>query len=132
DDTAAAAKVLLDKGVVVNTGAHGQREGLGTHWEMWSFVRGGFSPMQALSAATINPATYFGMDQDLGSLEAGKLADLVVLEGNPLEDIRNSDHISHVMVNGRLYQAGNLGEEVTGTSTLRPFYWQGRPESGIR
>ncbi|TXS92882.1 amidohydrolase family protein [Parahaliea maris] len=132
DDAAAAAKVLLDKGIMVNTGAHGQREGLGTHWEMWSFVRGGFSPMEALSAATINPATYLGMSDDVGSLEAGKLADLVILEDNPLADIRNTDHISHVMVNGRLYRAGDLGEEVTGDAELKPFYWQGKPESEIR
>ncbi|WP_116364298.1 amidohydrolase family protein [Parahaliea mediterranea] len=132
DDAAAAAKVLLDEGVMVNTGAHGQREGLGTHWEMWSFVRGGFSPMEALSAATINPATYMGMAADLGSLEAGKLADLVILNDNPLEDIRNTDHISHVMVNGRLYRATDLGEEVTGDATLQPFYWQGKPESELR
>ena len=79
DDAAAVAKTLMDNGVTVNIGAHGQREGLASHWEMWSFVRGGMSPMQALSAATINPATYLGMDADLGSIEPGKLADLVVL-----------------------------------------------------
>ncbi len=132
DDAAAAAKVLLNEGVMVNTGGHGQREGLATHWEMWSFNRGGFSPMEALSAATINPATYLGMDADIGSLEAGKLADLVVLEANPLEDIRNSDRISHVLLNGRLYRAGDLAEEHTGDARLAPFYWQGKPESRIR
>ena len=117
---------------MVNTGAHGQREGLGSHWEMWSFARGGFSPMQALAAATINPATYMGMDADIGSLEPGKLADLVVLDANPLEDIHNTDDISYVMLNGRLYEADSLREVSTGDSQLLPFYWQGRPESAIR
>lgn len=132
DDAAAAAKVLLDEGIMVNTGGHGQREGLATHWEMWSFVRGGFSPMQALAAATINPASYLGMDRDLGSLEAGKLADLVILDSNPLEDIHNSDQISHIVLNGRIYEAEPLSEVHTGDSALQPFWWQGRPESEIR
>ncbi|MEQ9395400.1 amidohydrolase family protein [Haliea sp.] len=132
DDAAAAAKALLDAGILVNTGGHGQREGLATHWEMWSFVRGGFSPMQALAAATINPATYLGMDQDLGSLEPGKLADLVILDQNPLEDIRHSDRISHIVLNGRVYEAESLTEVHTGERALQPFWWQGRPESEIR
>lgn len=132
DDAAAAAKVLLDEGILVNTGGHGQREGLATHWEMWSFARGGFSPMQALAAATINPATYLGMEADLGSIEQGKLADLVILDANPLENIRHSDQISHIVLNGRIYDAATLAEEHTGDTELRPFYWQGRPESAIR
>jgi imidazolonepropionase-like amidohydrolase/Tol biopolymer transport system component len=132
DDAAAAAKVLLDAGVLVNTGAHGQREGLATHWEMWSFARGGFSPMEALAAATINPALYLGMAGDVGSLEAGKLADLVVLDDNPLDDIRNSDHIRQVMVNGRLYRADTLEEIHTGERKLKPLYWHNRADSTIR
>ncbi|MEQ8515351.1 MAG: amidohydrolase family protein [Chromatocurvus sp.] len=132
DDVAAAAKVLLDNGVTVNTGGHGQREGLATHWEMWSLVRGGFTPMEALAAATINPAGYLGMARDIGSVEAGKLADLVILDANPLDSIRNTDHISHVLLNGRLYRAGTLAEEITGKATLAPLHWQGRAESDIR
>jgi imidazolonepropionase-like amidohydrolase len=132
DDAAAAARVLLEAGVTVNTGAHGQREGLGTHWEMWSFTRGGFTPMEALSAATINPATYLGMAADIGSIEVGKLADLVILEANPLSDIRHSDRISNVVLNGRVYDASNLRERHTGDHRLRPFYWAGKPASAIR
>ena len=132
DDAAAAAKALLDAGVLVNTGGHGQREGLATHWEMWSFVRGGFTPMEALAAATINPARYLGMDADIGSLEPGKLADLVIIDGNPLENIRHTDHISHVVLNGRVYAADSLSEVFTGDSTLQPFYWEAKPESAIR
>ena len=129
---AAAAKKLLQAGIMVNTGGHGQREGLATHWEMWSFARGGFSPMEALSAATINPATYLGMDADVGSLAPGKLADMVIMDANPLANIRNTDQISYVMINGRMYESGNLREVYTGDSALRPFYWQGKPQSEIR
>lgn len=114
DDAAAAAKVLMEAGVLVNIGAHGQREGLASHWEMWSFVRGGMSPMQALATATINPARHLGMQRDLGSIEVGKLADLIVLDGNPLEDSELSDNISHVVLNGRMYSAATLQEVHTG------------------
>ena len=132
DDSAASAKVLMEAGVRVNIGAHGQREGLASHWEMWSFVRGGMSPMQALSAATINPATYLAMDGDLGSIEVGKLADLVILDANPLTDIRNSDKVSHIVLNGRVYESNTLAEVTTGDRKLQPFWWQGKPRSKIR
>ena len=99
---------------------------------MWSFARGGFSPMEALATATINPARHLGMDKDIGSLEAGKLSDLVIVDANPLDDIRNTDRIIHVMINGRLYRAGDLSEEVTGTDTLSQFHWQTTPQGAIR
>ena len=123
-DTWAAreARKLADRGVAVNIGAHGQQEGIAAHWEMWSFVKGGWTPLQALQAATIMPARTLGMERDLGTLEAGKLADLVVLEANPLEDIHNSDNVSQVMLGGRLYDAATLNEQVTG-NRVRPAYW---------
>ena len=86
-------------------GAHGQREGLAAHWEMWIMVQGGFSPWEALRGATSDAAKHLGMDKDLGSIEAGKLADLVIIEGDVLTDIRQSEYISHTMLNGRLYEA---------------------------
>ena len=132
DDSAAAAKQLMAAGVLVNTGGHGQREGLATHWEMWSFARGGMSSMQALSAATINPATYMGMEQDLGSIEAGKLADLVIMDANPLTNIRNTDKVRQVVLNGRVYEAATLQEVVTGEQQLQPFWWQNRAQDQIR
>ncbi len=131
-DNARIGKQLADAGVLVHTGAHGQREGLATHWELWMFVQGGMTPLEALRAATIAPAEYLGLDGDIGSLAPGKLADLVVIDGNVTEDIRLSDKVTHVMLNGRLYEAATLNEQVTGTRTRAPFYWEGRPESEIR
>jgi imidazolonepropionase-like amidohydrolase/Tol biopolymer transport system component len=127
-DSAGNAKRLMESGVLVNIGAHGQREGLGSHWEMWSFVLGGMSPMQALKAATINPARYMGLARDIGSIEAGKLADLLIVEGNPLEDIRVTDDIAYVVLNGRIYEGGTLAEKVTGERKLAPFYWSAASE----
>lgn len=131
DDAARAAKRLLEAGVVVNTGAHGQREGLATHWEMWSFAVGGMDAMQVLSLATINPAEYLGMASDLGSIEVGKLADLVIMNSNPLENIRMTDDISHVMLNGRLYRAQDLSEELTGNDQLEPFWFSEERKSQL-
>ena len=121
---AATAKLLADRGVLVSIGAHGQEEGLAAHWEMWSFARGGMSPLEALRTATTSPAKHLGFDGDIGSLEEGKLADLVILDADPLEDIRNTDDISHVMLNGRLYNAETMNEEVTGTATRAPYWWE--------
>ncbi len=123
-DSAANAKALMERGVTVNIGAHGQREGLAAHWEIWGFVLGGMSAMQALETATVNPARYLGMDADIGSIEPGKLADLLVMEGNPLEDIRATDDVAYVVLNGRIYQGGTLAETVTGERKLEPFYWE--------
>ncbi|MDQ3143251.1 MAG: amidohydrolase family protein, partial [Pseudomonadota bacterium] len=123
-DTWAAreARKLADRGVQVNIGAHGQQEGIAAHWEMWSFVKGGWTPLQALQAATVMPARTLGMSRDIGTLEAGKLADMVVLDANPLDNIRNSDKVSQVMLGGRLYDAATLNERVTG-NRVRPAYW---------
>ena len=129
---AAIGKQLADAGVLVNSGAHGQREGLATHWELWMFVQGGMTPLEALRTATSAPAEYLGMDKDLGSLEAGKLADLVVIDGDVTKDIRVSDKVTHVMLNGRLYDAATLAELHSGDHRLEPFYWSGKPESAIR
>ncbi|HET9446803.1 MAG TPA: amidohydrolase family protein [Steroidobacteraceae bacterium] len=123
-DSAANAKRLMELGLFVNTGAHGQREGLGSHWEIWAFVQGGMSPMQALQAATIDPARHLGMARDLGSIENGKLADLLIVDGNPLEDIRTTDDVAYVVLNGRIYDGGTLAEKISGQRKLTPFFWQ--------
>ena len=123
---------MARRGIDVNIGGHGQREGLGAHWEMWSFALGGMSPMEALETGTIAPARYLGMEQELGSLEAGKLADIVILSANPLENIELSDQVEKVMLNGRLYDAATLDEQVTGDRRLRPLFWKNEPQSVLQ
>ena len=124
DDSAREAKKLADQGVMVSIGAHGQQAGLGPHWEMWSFVRGGWSTIDALRAATIMPATSLGYAKDIGSLEVGKLADLVVLDADPTQDIRNSDKVYRVMLGGHLYDPLTLDEIDTGARKKAPYWWQ--------
>ncbi len=104
---ARGARELGEVGVKVNLGAHGQREGLGAHWELWMLAQGGMTPHQALRAATLNGAAYLGLDGEIGSLESGKLADIIVIDGNPLADIRQSEKVRYTMVNGRLYDAAS-------------------------
>ena len=82
------------------------------------------SPIEALRTATIASAEKLGFDDDIGSLEVGKLADLVVLDANVLEDIYQSDKVRMVMLNGRLYEAATLNEKVTGDRRTQSFYWQ--------
>jgi imidazolonepropionase-like amidohydrolase len=106
----ASAKALNDRGTLVNTGAHGQIDGIGEHWELWMMQMGGMSNMQALRAATINGAKSLGFDKDIGSLEVGKLADLIVLDANPLDNIRNSNTVHYTMINGRIYDAASLAQ----------------------
>jgi imidazolonepropionase-like amidohydrolase/Tol biopolymer transport system component len=101
---------LQDAGVDINLGSHGQLQGLGAHWELWMLQQGGMSNLQALRCATINGAKSLGMDAEIGSIKVGKLADLVVLNANPLENIRNSETIQFVMVNGRLFDASTMHE----------------------
>lgn len=123
-ENAKAAKALSDAGVKVNNGAHGQLQGMGVHWEMWMMAQGGMSPMEALKASTINGAEYLGMGDDLGSIEQGKLADLVILGKNPLKNIQNSDSVEMVMINGRLYDAATMNEVVTGNAKRKPLWWE--------
>jgi cytosine/adenosine deaminase-related metal-dependent hydrolase len=80
--------------------------------------------MNALRAATIDGARYLGMDKDIGSIETGKLADLVVLDANPLENLRNSESIRFVMLNGRLYDGTTLDEVGNHPKKHEPFFWQ--------
>jgi imidazolonepropionase-like amidohydrolase/Tol biopolymer transport system component len=126
-ENARMAAALQDRGVAVQLGAHGQREGLAAHWELWSFVQGGMTPHEALRAATIDGARYLGLDGDVGSLEAGKLADVVVLDGNPLEDIRVSTKVDWVILNGRVYDGERLDEHGNRERKRAPFFWELAP-----
>ena len=121
-DVARETTRLNDLGVTVQIGAHGQREGLGSHWEMWMLAQGGMEPVKVIQAATINGARALGLDRDVGSLEVGKLADLVVLNANPLENIRNTHEIEATMLNGRLFD--NRMNEVGGQAR-KPFWFEG-------
>ncbi|SDF80998.1 Imidazolonepropionase [Pedobacter terrae] len=121
-EVAKATRQIADGGTKVNLGAHGQIQGLGAHWELWMLVQGGFSPLQAIRAATLNGADYLGMNKEIGSLEVGKLADMVVMDANPLDDIRNSEKIKYVMINGRLYDSATLNEVGT-REKLRGKLW---------
>lgn len=109
-NAARVARELGEAGVSVQLGAHGQREGLAAHWELWMLGQGGMKPLEALRAGTLAGARYLGMDKDLGSLEVGKLADVVVLDKNPLEDLRNSKSVRYTLVNGRLFDASTMNE----------------------
>lgn len=122
---ARTAHELVQAGVKANIGAHGQREGLAAHWELWTFVAGGMSPLEALQTATINPARQFGLERDLGSLDVGKLADLVVIQGDVLADIRQSDRIGHVMQNGRLYALPGMDEVAPRKKARAAFFFEG-------
>jgi len=117
-------KSLVDQGGLAGVGSHGQLQGLGYHWELWSVASGGMSNLQALQVATIHGATAIGLDKDLGSLEAGKLADVLVLDANPLENIRNTNSIRYVIKDGRLYDGSSLDEIYPTPRKLNTDAWR--------
>lgn len=117
-------KKLSDAGVTVNMGAHGQIQGIGAHWEIWMMAQGGMTPMEALRTATINPARALGFDDYIGTLQPGKLADLLIMDKNPLDDIKNTETIRYTMVNGRLYDAETMDEIGNYNNKRAPFFWE--------
>ena len=127
---AGSANSILQAGGYIGLGGHGQMDGLGDHWELWAMAAGGMKPHDVLRVATINGAHAIGMEQDLGSLEPGKLADLIVLDANPLEDIHNTNTVRYVMKNGRLYEGETLNEVWPRQRTLPRMWWWGTEPAG--
>jgi Tol biopolymer transport system component/imidazolonepropionase-like amidohydrolase len=120
---ASAAKIAADGGKVC-VGGHGEFQGLSFHWELWSLQSGGMSNLDALRAATLNGAEAMGLAQDLGSIETGKLADIVILDHDPLQDIHNSVAIHAVMKNGQLFDGNTLDQIWPEKKPLPEMYWQ--------
>lgn len=122
--TSKSCKKLVDAGVNVCVGGHGQLQGLGVHWEIWNLAQGGMTPYECLRAATIHGASYIGMEKDLGSIENGKLADLIVLDKNPLEDILHTNTVRYTMVNGRIYDTETMNEIGNHPNDRDRFFWE--------
>jgi hypothetical protein len=129
----AAQMAKLERaGGLVGVGSHGQLQGLGYHWEMWMLASGGMTPMEVLRCATVNGAKIVGRPQDIGSIEPGKLADLLVLDKNPLDDIHNSNSVRWVMKNGELFEGDTLDQVWPEQKKLEPlFFWNyDKPKAG--
>ena len=125
-----AAKVARAGGNV-SLGAHGQLQGLGVHWELWAMAgegggeaRRAMTPMEALRAATSVAADKLGFAPDLGTLEAGKLADLLVLDADPLADIHNSAKIRWVVKNGAVFEAETMRQLWPQEHEPPAFFWR--------
>jgi Tol biopolymer transport system component len=118
-----AAKIQRAGGLVA-VGSHGELPGLGFHLEMQALATGGMTPMEVLHAATIGSSKTIGRNAEFGSLEPGKFADLIILDKNPLADIKNTLSIESVMKNGRLYDAGKLNEVWPRQRPLPPLWFQ--------
>ena len=135
DDHAKFVADLVAAGGRAGVGSHGQLQGLGYHWELWSMQSGGLSEHDALRVATIFGAEAIGLDGDVGSLDVGKLADMIILDANPLEDIRNTNTIRYVMKNGRLYDGDTLDEVWPRQRKMDGLWWSNREPltaAGIR
>lgn len=126
-----STKKLDDAGVVINAGSHGEEPGLAMHWEMALLAAGGMSNAHVLRAATLNTANTLGLDGQLGSLEVGKLADIIVLDRDPLVDIHNTNSVRYTMVNGRLYDSLTLNEIGNYNRPRTKFYWELQETHGI-
>ncbi len=126
-----SCKALFDSGVKINMGAHGQIQGMGVHWEIWMMQQGGMTNHEALQTATINPAMTLGFDDYIGSLEAGKLADFIVLDKNPLDDIKNTESVKFTVANGRVFDSETMNEIGNYNKPRGKFYWENARNSDV-
>jgi Tol biopolymer transport system component len=120
---AAQTAKILRRGGLIGVGSHGQLQGLGYHWEMWMLASGGMTPLEVLRCATMNGAKIIGRAQDIGSIEPGKLADLVILDKNPLDDIHNTNSVHWVMKNGELFEGDTLNQLWPEKKPLPPLWF---------
>ncbi len=114
----------MDTGVHVCVGGHGQLQGLGVLWEMWNLSHGGMTNMEVLRAATIHGAEYIGMEQSLGSIKVGKLADIIILEKNPMEDIHYINSVMYTIINGRMFDTETMDEVGNYNKPRSKFFWE--------
>ena len=128
---ARGAAAVLRAGGNVSLGAHGQLQGLGPDWEIWMMAGDGqpkgmtaMTPHEALRASTILAADKIGFAPDLGSIEPGKLADLVVLDADPLADIHNTEKVRWVVKNGELWEGETMRREWPTAQPAPKFFWQ--------
>jgi len=121
---AKSAKDILEAGGNVGLGGHGEMQGLQVHWEMWAMASGGMNNLDVLRVATVESARAIGLDNEIGTIEAGKLADLIVMDSNPLDDITHTNSINRVMVNGVLYDAETLAQQWPEKQDLPIAWWQ--------
>jgi hypothetical protein len=132
-DIARSAAQIVAAGGKVAVGTNGRMQGLGVHWDMWLLSRGGMNTYDVLKAATLHGADAIGAGAILGSIEPGKLADLQVLDANPLTDIRNTNSVRYVMKNGRLYDAATMDQVApTQTKMAAPWWLALDPSAGDR
>lgn len=120
----AAQMAKLERmGGLVGVGSHGQLQGLGYHWEMWMLGSGGMTPLEVLKCATVNGSHIVGRPDEIGTLEPGKLADLIIFDKNPLDDIHNTNTIHWVMKNGELFEGDTLNQVWPEQKNLEPLWF---------